>query len=102
TLNADATLAGSTVTFDSSLNGSHALTITGDAAFDNGSTASIGSPSVNGPVNFGGSLTTAGSQTYSGAVTLATDETLTSTAGSITFDSTIDGAHSLSVNATTG
>ena len=35
-------------------------------------------------------------------MTLATDETLTSTAGNITFDSTIDGAHDLSVNAASG
>ncbi|HUO93202.1 MAG TPA: hypothetical protein VMU22_09785, partial [Rhizomicrobium sp.] len=102
TLNADATLTGTTVTFESSLNGNHALDIEGDASFDNGSTGSIGSLSVSGTVTFDGSLTTSGSQTYSGAVTLATDETLTSTGGDIDFQSTLNGAHNLSVNAASG
>ena len=102
TLASDTGLAGSTVTFDSSLNGAHALAITGDASFDNGSTVNVGSLSVSGTTSFDGSLTTSGSQIYSGTVTLATDETLVSTGGDITFGSTVDGAHNLSASATTG
>ena len=45
------------------------------------------------------SVTTSGSQTYNGPVTLGQDSTLTAGSGNVTFDSTIDGNHALTVNS---
>ena len=41
---------------------------------------------------------TTGGQTYGGAVTLTADNVLSGSA--VTFDSTVDGAHGLTVNGT--
>lgn len=43
-------------------------------------------------------IETGGTQTYDGPVDLDQDTTMTSTGGDITFDSTIDGAHALTVD----
>jgi len=101
TLGADATLSGSTIFFDSTLDGAHALTVTGNAMFDGtvGATTKLTSLSVSGTSALdGGGITTTGTQTYSGATTLGADTTLKSSSA-VTFGSTLDGAHSLTVNA---
>ncbi len=88
---------GSTTVFNGTVNRtgvSTAITIAGNLAV--GPAGSIGLSSViasllvNG-TTLGPNVTTSGNQTYVGAVTLNTDETMTSTAGVITFNSTIDG-----------
>ncbi|HEX4111209.1 MAG TPA: hypothetical protein VH020_01620, partial [Stellaceae bacterium] len=94
TLSADDTLTGTTMNFDSTIGGSHALTLVGDGVF--GGAVNIGSLSVSGTSDLnGGSVTTSGTQTYGGAVTLGADNTLAGTM--VTFDSTIGGAHALTV-----
>ena len=50
----------------------------------------------------GGSVSTLGNQTYAGTVVLGADTTLTSSGGLVDFASTIDGAHNLTVSATSG
>ncbi|MGH7074698.1 MAG: beta strand repeat-containing protein, partial [Stellaceae bacterium] len=98
TLGVDDTLTGSTVTFGSTVDGAHALTVTGNLAFDGavGSGTNLASLGVSGTSDLdGGSVTTSGAQTYTGAAALGVDDTL---AGSmVTFGSTVDGAHALTV-----
>ena len=49
----------------------------------------------------GGAVTTTGAQTYNAAVTLGANAVLASSgSGTITFNSTVDGAHTLQVNST--
>jgi filamentous hemagglutinin family protein len=98
TLGADTTLSGSTISFDSTLDGAHALTITGNAMFGGtvGATTKLTSLSVSGTSALDGSgITTTGTQTYSGAATLGANATLGGS--TIFFDSTLDGAHALTV-----
>lgn len=60
---------------------------------------------VNGPTTItgiGGQIRTSGTQTYNGAVTLDQSVDMISSAGSIIFASTLDGPHSLTLNANTG
>ena len=111
----DGTLAAGAgmVTFGSSISGDVAgrsLTIgtTGSTVFSGqiGSGAvPLGSLAVNnaGPVSFAGNVTTSGAQDYSGAATLATDVNFTSTGGTVTFASTVDGTtHGMESLTTTG
>ena len=118
------------VTFDSTVDGTYALTvITGLEAttFDGsvGSMVKVGSVTVtsatinqqstmnvmgdlsySGTAFLNGNVTTTGSQTYNGAVHLTNGDTLTTTNSDVTFDSTLDGttsgAQSLTVRAGTG
>ncbi|HYM01825.1 MAG TPA: hypothetical protein VET85_02700, partial [Stellaceae bacterium] len=92
-------LAGSTIDLRSTVDGTHALTIDGNAVFGDavGGSTALASLSVGGTsaVN-GGAVTTTGAQIYSGAVTLGgahASETLTGT--TISFNATIDGAREL-------
>ncbi len=82
TLGADTTFAGSTVTFDAGVSGSHALT-------------------VNASTTLHDDVSTTGAQTYGGTLTLAGDVRLTS-AGSIGFAGTVGGAHALTLDAAGG
>ncbi len=121
TLGADTTLtanANGPVTFGSTVDGSHALTITtgGLTRFENsvGGSTALTSLSVSGAggVSFtpltGSGITTlgvttsaVGGQNYTGPVTLGADLTLTAGAnGPVTFGSTVDGSHALTI--TTG
>ena len=62
----------------------------------------LGSLTVSGPATatLGGNVSTSGAQSYGGAVSLATSGvTLTSTGGSLTFSSTVDGASNLRLSA---
>ena len=81
TLNADATLTASLVTFTAPVNGTQSLTIAGPAALN------------------GGAVTTAKKQTYNGAVQLGANATLTGSL--VTFAGTLDGAHSLTMAGAT-
>ncbi|MGB5939775.1 MAG: filamentous hemagglutinin N-terminal domain-containing protein [Rhodanobacter sp.] len=108
TLGADTTLASSgngNISFGSTLDGAHALTVNtgGATSFGGavgGTTALTGlSTDVGGSTVLGGNVTTSGDQVYYDAVTLGTDVTLGSTGGVVYFVSTLDGAHALTVNA---
>ena len=104
TLSSDAVLsaASGTVGFASTVNGAHNLTIAGNASFANtvGSSTNLTSLLVTGTDTLGSSasaFTTTGTQTYSGAVTLGATTT-TMKGSTVTFDSTVNGAHALAVS----
>jgi filamentous hemagglutinin family protein len=99
TLGTDDALTGTLIAFGSTVDGGHALSITGSASFAGavGNGTALASLSVSGASALnGGTVKTAGTQTYAGAVTLGTDDTLTGT--NIAFGGTIDGAHALGIS----
>jgi len=94
---ANTTLTGTAVTLhdtlDDSAAGAHALTIDGDAVFEQavGGTAALASLATSGATHIdGGSIATTGDQTYAGAVVLGADTTLTGAV--ITANTAVDGA----------
>src|SRR5262249_48596959 len=98
TLTADTNLTGTSVKFDSTINGAHALTVTGNGTFGGevGQTTNLASLHVTGTSAINtDKITTTGAQAYAGAVTLAADSNLKGT--SVTFGSTVNGAHALTV-----
>ncbi len=99
TLGAADTLKGSTVTFDSTVNGAQTLTITGNAVIGGavGGTTALANLSVSGTTALNANVTTSatGGQTYTGAATLGADVTLTGQV--VDFSSTVAGAHALTV-----
>jgi autotransporter-associated beta strand protein len=114
TLSSNAIVAGSQATFDSTIDsagGNWQLSVNGNAVFDGviGGTAQLGTLYVQGTTHLGTSaITTGGQQLYQGAVTLTAGTTLTANGGAgatqnnpgaVTFDSTVDGAHALTVTA---
>ncbi|HEY1773561.1 MAG TPA: hypothetical protein VGH91_10260, partial [Gammaproteobacteria bacterium] len=92
TLTGAATLAGSTVTFESTLNGAQALAISGNAVFDDvvGGSNALSSLSVSGTSSIANDITTSGIQTYTGAATLTGTVDLTS-GSTVGFGSTLAG-----------
>src|SRR5579871_495156 len=121
-LGAGNTLQGSTVTFDSTVNGGNTLAITGNAVFDNvvGGGTALTSLSVTGTTTINTSgITTSGTQHYGQKVTLGHDTTVTGTtvtfsgavdpaaayaltvAGNAVFDGAVSGLSALTVNGTT-
>jgi len=98
TLSSDTTLTASKVTFASTVDGTHTLTITGQAEFKNqvGNTNKPTSLSVSSDTTINTTaISTSDTQTYSGAVTLSSDTTLT--ASKVTFASTVDGTQTLAI-----
>ena len=104
----DTVLNGSTVTMNGTVNGistgQQSLGITGNAVFSGnvGSTQSLEALTVSGTSSLDSTVNTAGLQSYGGAVTLAGDSTLASAGGGVSFSSTINGAHALTVNSGSG
>lgn len=104
TLTGDRTFTGTTVTFNGAVNGTTAgqesLTVVGNAVLNGGAggTTALEFLSLSGGANLAGNIATTGSQSYGGAINLNGDTTFTVGSG-IAFDSTIDGAHALTVNA---
>jgi len=102
TLGQNTTLTGTTIQFPNStstVDGPGGLDIVGDTDFQApiGSTTPLAYLSVTGETNMdAGSVRTTGAQSYQDAVTLGDDTTLTGT--DVTFTSSIDGAHDLTVN----
>ncbi|MBX3604130.1 MAG: filamentous hemagglutinin N-terminal domain-containing protein [Piscinibacter sp.] len=98
-LDADVTLAGSTLRFDGSIDGAQALTLQGSAAttiFNAavGAATPLAALTVSGPtVLAGGLVATTGGQRYDGAVTLGADTLLSGS--TLTVNGTLDGARSL-------
>jgi autotransporter-associated beta strand protein len=95
---------GGDIGFGSTLDGAHALTAntTGVTSFGTvGGITALTSLTTNagGSTALGGNVTTTGAQTYNDAVLLGADIALSSSgAGSISFNSTVDGGHNLIVN----
>jgi hypothetical protein len=103
----DATLTGTTVTFNSTVDGANKLAIKGDAVFGGavGVQTALAALSVSGASHINApSIATTGDQSYSGAVTLGSDATISASTGDITFDGAIDAASKagLTVNAAEG
>jgi filamentous hemagglutinin family protein len=100
TLSSDTNLSGTMITFDSTVDGGQALTVTGNAVFDGqvGAVTKLTSLDVTGTTDINtDAIKAQGNQTYEDAVTLAADTTLTA-AGVVKFGSTLNGAHALTVN----
>jgi hypothetical protein len=104
-LSGDTTL-GAHTTFDSTIDaggsGGYGLTVNGSAVFDGlvGSVQELRSLSVSGATTINtGAVTTSGTQGY-GAVTL--DESPTLSGSTITFNSTVNGYYTLTVEDTVG
>jgi autotransporter-associated beta strand protein len=107
TLDANTTFTASDVTFESTVDSGGSpvsLTVDGGASFE-GAIGQISplfsvAQSGSGGVDLGADVTTTDAQSYAGAATLTADAVLTSTgAGGITFSSTVDGAHQLTVSS---
>ncbi|SFC49463.1 hypothetical protein SAMN05660443_2850, partial [Marinospirillum celere] len=97
------------ITFEDTVNSSagdgRTLTLNANAQFDaavgGSANGELGSLSVAGTTSLAGNITTSGIQNYTGAVTLADDAALSTTDSNITFGSTINGTHDLTLNAGT-
>ena len=105
TLGADSELSGSDITFDSTVNGTHALSINASAVATFGGavgdTTALTSLATDGggTTTLNGDVSTIGAQIYNDAIILGGDASLTSIgAGAISLTNTVDGAHSLAVN----
>ncbi len=102
TLGNDVTLTGSSVTFNSTVDGPHALVVSGSAALGGevGGNQALASLTLENAASLTGFvINTTGSQTYNGPVTLGQSTTLTSTgSGNITLAGTVDEAYDLVVN----
>jgi filamentous hemagglutinin family protein len=103
TLAVNSTLTGDDVQFQGTLNGPYALTVhdSGTTTFGGVTQLSSLASTASGGIDLNTpSITTTDAQTYGGAVTLAADTALTG--AGITFNGTVDGAHALTANATSG
>ena len=102
----DTTAAGSSETFDSTVDSpgtAFALTTVGPVTFAGvvGGANPLSSLTASSTATLTGDVTTAGAQTYGGAVQLEADTTTASTSNdAITFSGTIDGAHALNIDTT--
>ena len=109
TLSATSGTAG-TITFTGAVGTTTALTSLTTSGLSTtftgavGSTSQrLGSVSITGATNInGGSIYTSGTQGYAGAVLLGADTNLTTTNSNVSFNSTVNGAHALTVAAGTG
>jgi filamentous hemagglutinin family protein len=99
-LNADATLAGSTLTLAGRVDGAQSLTLNGATGTSLGqpvgATTPLAALTTTGPLQLAaGSVTTSGAQAYGGAVTLGAATTLTGSA--VSFAGTLDGGFALTL-----
>ncbi|MFA7429625.1 MAG: hypothetical protein WCZ23_05685 [Rhodospirillaceae bacterium] len=105
TLGGDTTLTGTLVSFTggvgSAVAGMSGLTVTGNAAFADGAGApqALRTLSVSGTTALAGTIVTTGVQTYTGAATL-TGATVLNSGAAVSFLSTLDGGHGLTIGAT--
>jgi len=106
TLSADTHIAtnNGAVSFAGSLDGAHALTVNAGGGLTTlasvGGNTALSSLTVNGAAQLGGNVSTSGAQHYAGAVTLASASTLSGQG--VAFDSGVNGALALTVNAGSG
>jgi hypothetical protein len=104
TLGNDSALTGTQIGFGGTVDGAHALTVSGNASFGGavgGTTLLTRLEITNAATLSGGAVKTTGTQSYDGATSLGSDTVLT--AASVTFGA-LNGGHALSVsgNATFG
>jgi autotransporter-associated beta strand protein len=107
-LDASAFTFGSTLDGETNNNANLTLTASGSASdstvtFDQ-NVGSVHEPAsldvvASGAITVGGEVLTDGTQTYGAAVELTGDDEFSAGPGNVTFDSTIDGPHSLTVSA---
>lgn len=95
--------SGASISFASTIDGSKDLKLTSNSGttFNEqvGKNTNLSSIEVNGPATINcDSITTTGSQKYKGAITLEENTELTSTNNDITFESTINGAHTIKLS----
>ncbi|GHV19571.1 hypothetical protein FACS189494_01530 [Spirochaetia bacterium] len=98
TLTGAVTFSGTTSTITG---GTKNLTIDGTAAFG-GAVSNVAVLQVKNTSTIGADITTTGAQTYTGAVILSANASIASANGDITFNSTLNGAQNLTLNAGTG
>ena len=106
TLASDATLTGTTVAFDETVNGASAggqsLTVDGNARFGKavGGSQALRGLQVNGTTQVDqGGVHTTNAQYYTGAATVGAASTFTSDNSYVHFDSTLTGPHAVTINA---
>ena len=105
TLVADSTLSAPSVNFGSTVDGAHNLTVNAVAtkfAGAVGATTALANLTTDaaGTTQLGGNVTTTGNQTYNDALQLNADAVLTGS--TLNLAGSVDGAHALSVNGSTG
>ncbi|SAI65362.1 Heme:hemopexin utilization protein A [Bordetella ansorpii] len=100
TLGQDTGLGGTEIQILAGADGSHALTLTGDALLggDIGAAARLASLTVTGLTTLNaGSIATTGAQSYQDAVTLAGAQSLATQGGAVSFAGTLSGSHDLNI-----
>ncbi len=101
TLGGDTTVTATGVaTLGNVTGGSHALTINGGATTTLQTVSGVTDLTVSNAVTLDGNVSTTDAQAYNGAVTLGADMLLSSTGGAIALNSTVDGAHTLTIDTT--
>jgi len=103
-LGADAALTStnSGISFNSTVSGDYVLTVNAHATTVFGGSVSVANLATDpaGTTQIGGStMTTTGSQTYNDAVVLGADVAFASSSGDVSFNSTVNGTYSMTVNA---
>jgi len=101
TLGGDTTVTATGVaTLGNVTGGSHALTINGGATTTLQTVSGVTDLTVSNAVTLDGNVSTTDAQVYNGAVTLGANMLLSSTGGAIALNSTVDGAHTLTIDTT--
>ncbi len=97
TLGQNVTLFASNVDLSGGVTGAgNGLTIVGNATL--GAANGLSALQVSGNSSLVGNISSSGTQNFAGAVALGSDVILTSGAGAISFGSSVNGTHSLTVN----
>ncbi len=102
TLAGDTALSGGAVTFDGTVDGAHALSVTGPVSFAGaiGAGTALTGLDVNGAAGLnGGGATTSGTQRFNGAVTLGGATRITTGSGDALFAGPVNGAFTLTVDS---
>ena len=109
TMDSGATLTGTTVAFDDTVNGAaaggQALTVDGNARFGQavGASQALSTVRVTGTTQFDqGGASSTGSQVYVGAVTLGDVSNFNASGAFVRFENTVTGPHALTTNTATG
>jgi hypothetical protein len=100
TLSSTSNVAGPTVTFDGTVNGLFALTVTGNAEFEDtvGNSAKLTMLTVTGTtLADGGSIQTSSDQDYQDTLTLGSNLNVDSGTGLIGFDAVTDGSNAFTL-----
>src|SRR6056300_1099058 len=114
TYTGDTTVSTGTLELTGSLSTSSDLIVSSGATFDLQATQTVASLDLDGTISrssgtsaltvsgtsdIGGNITTSGNQVYSGAISLTGNSILTSSSGTITLSSTVDGGSTLTTSS---